>query len=135
VNDGQVRAGARAMDINDVTGHLIGMAIEIHRVLGPGLFEHTYEDCLELEMSLAGFKFARQAELHMVYKTVHLPRVYRADFIVENAVVVEVKSIDRLLSVHNSQVLTYLRASGCHVGLILNFNTHLMKQGIRRLVS
>ena len=123
------------MDINDVTGHLIGMAIEIHRVLGPGLFEHTYEDCLELEMSLAGFKFARQAELHMVYKTKRLPRVYRADFIVENAVVVEVKSIDRLLSVHNSQVLTYLRASGCHVGLILNFNTHLMKQGIRRLVS
>jgi GxxExxY protein len=123
------------VDREEVVRWVIGIAIKIHRAVGPGLFEHTYEDCLELELSRAGLRFERQVELHLVYEGVRFERTYRADIIVENEVILKIKSIDKILPVHESQILTYLRASGCHIGLILNFNTALMKNGIRRFVS
>jgi GxxExxY protein len=122
------------MDGEEVTRQVIGMAIKIHRALGPGLFERTYEDCLELELSRAGLRFQRQVELHLVYEGVRFPRCYRADIIVEDAVILEIKAIDRILPIHESQVLTYLCLSGCRIGLLLNFNTRLIKDGLRRFV-
>ena len=133
-HDGHEGAGGN-VDGEEVARRIIGMAIDVHRAIGPGLFEHTYEDCLGLELSFAGLHFKRQAELHITYKGVRFNRTYRADFIVEDAVVIEIKTIDKIVLVHQSQILTYLRASGCHIGLILNFNTTLMKNGIRRFVS
>jgi GxxExxY protein len=127
------RQGTTA-DAEAVATRVIGMAIEIHRDAGPGLYEHTYEDCLDLELKWAGLRFRRQVALHMLYKGVRLHRTYRADFIIEDAVILEIKSIDKILPIHESQILTYLRASGCHIGLILNFNTNLMKNGLRRFV-
>jgi GxxExxY protein len=119
----------------EVARLVIGMAIKIHRAVGPGLYEHTYEDCLELELERGGLRFARQVELHLVYEGVRFPRCYRADIIVENAVVLEIKTVDKILPIHETQILTYLRLSGCHIGLLLNFNTVLLKHGLRRFVS
>jgi len=123
------------VDGEEVARRVIGMAIKIHRAVGPGLFEHTYEDCLELELSRAGPRFQRQVELHLVYEGVRFERTYRADIIVENTVILEVKSIDTIPPIHESQILTYLRSSGCRIGLLLNFNAVLMKNGIRCFVS
>jgi GxxExxY protein len=127
--------GGGKVDGEEVTRRVIGMAIKIHRAVGPGLFEHTYEDCLEFELSRAGLRFQRQVELHLVYEGVRFPRCYRADIIVESAVVLEIKAIDKILPIHEAQILTYLRLSGCHIGLLLNFNTRLLKDGLRRFVS
>jgi GxxExxY protein len=126
--------GGGKIDGEDVATRVIGMAIKIHRALGPGLFERTYEDCLEFELSRAGLRFQRQAELHLVYEGVRFPRCYRADIIVEDAVILEIKTIDKILPIHESQILTYLRLSGCHIGLLLNFNSKLLKDGLRRFV-
>jgi GxxExxY protein len=122
------------VDAEEVARQVIGMAIKIHRVVGPGFFEHTYEDCLDLELSRAGLQFERQVELHMVYEGVRFERTYRADIIVENALILEIKTVDKILPIHESQILTYLRSSGCHIGLLLNFNTVLMKNGLRRFI-
>ena len=122
------------IDAEEVARRVIGMAIKIHRTVGPGLFEHTYEDCLDLELSHAGLRFARQVELHMVYEGVRFERTCRAYIIVENITVTEIRSIDKILSIHESQILTYLRSSDFHIVLLLNFNTVLMKNGLRRFV-
>jgi GxxExxY protein len=122
-------------DREAVAKRVIGMAIKIHRAVGPGLYEHTYQDCFELELSRGGLRFQRQVELNLIYEGVRFERTYRADIIVEEAVVLEIKSIENILPIHASQILTYLRLSGCHIGLLLNFNTVLMKNGLRRFVS
>jgi GxxExxY protein len=126
--------GKGTMDGEEVARRVIGMAIKIHRKVGPGLFEHAYEDCLGLELSRAGMRFERQVELNLVYEGVRFDRTYRADIIVEESVVLEIKSIESILPIHESQILTYLRLSGCHIGLLLNFNTTLLKHGLRRFV-
>jgi GxxExxY protein len=119
----------------DLTGRVIGLAIKVHRTIGPGLLKQVYAECLCHEMALAGLMFQRQVELPLIYGGVRLPRAYRADIIVEEGVIVEVKSIEQILPVHEAQLLTYLRLSGCGVGLLLNFNTTLLKNGLRRFVQ
>jgi|SRR5579864_9026711 len=113
---------------------VIGLAIEVHRALGPGLLESVYEECLCHELKLAGIEFARQAPLPVAYKGVRLDCGHRPDIVVANEMVLEVKSVERLLPIHDAQVLTYLKLSGHKVGLLMNFNSITLKEGLRRLV-
>jgi GxxExxY protein len=117
-----------------LTERIIGAAIEVHRELGPGLLESAYEECLCHELELAGMKVRRQVPLPVRYKTVQLEVGYRMDIVVEDRVVLELKTVDQLLPIHDAQLLTYLRLSGIRVGLLLNFNTVMLRDGIRRLV-
>jgi GxxExxY protein len=119
----------------DLTGLVIGLAIKVHKTVGPGLLEQIYEDCLCHEMALNGLGFQRQIELTLIYDGVRLPRAYKADIVVAETVILEIKSIEHILPVHEAQLLTYLRLSNCAVGLLLNFNTNLLKDGLRRFVN
>jgi GxxExxY protein len=118
---------------DELIERVIGCAIEVHRHLGPGLLEGIYEDCLCLELTQLGIAHQRQVLLPIVYKGVQLEAAYRLDLVVENRLVVEIKAIDRILTVHEAQLLTYLRISGHRTGLILNFNHAVLKEGIRRM--
>jgi GxxExxY protein len=122
-------------NVNDdpLTHRIIGAAIEVHRLLGPGLLESTYEECLCLEFTLLGIPFERQVPLPIVYKSMTLLRAYKPDLLVDNAVIVELKTVEKILPVHEAQILTYLRLSGLERGLLLNFNSVPLKAGIRRL--
>jgi GxxExxY protein len=115
------------------TEHIIGAAIEVHAQLGPGLLENIYEECLCYELRLRGITFDRQVYLPVFYKEVQMEIVYRLDLVVENEVVVELKAVDRLLAIHEAQVITYLKLTGLNTGLLLNFNVPALKVGIRRL--
>jgi GxxExxY protein len=117
---------------NDLTHSIIGAAIEVHRLLGPGLLESAYEECLAREFGLRGIPFERQKPAPVVYKDVKLECGYRLDFLVDGRVVVELKSIESLAPDHEAIVLTYLRLSGCHLGLLINFHVPTLKEGIRR---
>lgn len=117
-----------------VTERVIGLAIDVHRSLGPGLLESAYEECLCFELKQNGISHERQVPLPIMYKEVRLDCGYRMDIVVQRDLVVEIKSIDRLLPIHDAQLLTYLRLSGCKIGLLLNFNHVVLKEGIRRLV-
>ena len=116
------------------TAPIIGAAIEVHRVLGPGLFESIYEECLCRELALRGLRFQRQVNLPVIYKELRLECGYRLDLVVEDTVVVEVKAVERLLPVHRAQLLTYLRITSKPVGLLLNFNVPVLTKGIVRMV-
>jgi GxxExxY protein len=116
-----------------LTEKIIGCAIEVHRTLGPGLLEATYEAALGVELKLAGLNFECQLEIPVVYKS-HLVGDYRLDLVVEKAVIVELKSVDRFDPVFEAQLLTYLKITGLKRGLLLNFNSRLLKDGIKRLV-
>jgi GxxExxY protein len=122
------------MKLNEVTEAVIGSAIEVHKHLGPGLLESAYEVCLAYEIAIRGLKVVRQMQLPVRYKEVHLDCGYRVDLLVQDLVVVELKVVERLEPIHDAQVLTYLRLSGCEVGLLLNFNTPILREGIKRLV-
>jgi GxxExxY protein len=113
---------------------VIEKSIEVHKALGPGLLESAYEECLAFELSNSGLLFERQKSLPVVYKSLKLEHGYRADIIVENKVVLEIKSIEAIADIHIAQALTYLRFSNLHLALILNFNVKLMKEGIRRVI-
>lgn len=117
-----------------ITEGIIGAAIAVHTTLGPGLMESVYEECLAEEMSRRCIAFERQARLPIVYRGKTLDGHYRIDFLVENRVIVELKSLDVLLPIHRAQLLTYLRLSGKQVGLILNFNVRRLPSGLVRLV-
>ena len=117
-----------------VTERVIGLAIDVHRSLGPGLLESAYEECLCFELKQNGISHERQVPLPIMYKEVRLDCGYRMDIVVQRDLVVEIKSIDRLLPIHDAQLLTYLRLSGCKIGLLLNFNHVVLKEAIRRLV-
>jgi GxxExxY protein len=122
------------MRVNDLTGAIIGAAIEVHRVLGPGLLESAYEECLCHELYLRGLHFQRQCPIPLEYKGIKLDKGYQLDLVVENVCVVEVKSVDALHPVFVAQTLTYMRLGGWKVGLPFNFNVELLKEGgIRRL--
>jgi GxxExxY protein len=121
-------------EVNQITEAVIGAAMEVHRTLGPGLLESTYEICLCRELSLRGIRFERQVPISVEYKGVKLDCGYRADLVVEGAILVELKSIDALLPIHEAQLLSYLKLGAWHVGLIINFNVQLLKHGIRRRV-
>jgi len=117
-----------------LTGKVIGLAIEVHRHLGPGLLESAYEECLCWELKQAGLTVQRQTALPIVYKDVKLDIGYRVDVIVENRLILELKTVEKLLSIHEAQLLTYLRLTGLKTGLLINFNTAVLKNGIKRLV-
>lgn len=123
------------LDENELSREIIGAAIKVHRELGPGLLESTYEECLCRELSLRGFSFNRQVALPVEYKGVNLDCGYRIDLIVEDIVVVEIKSVTSLERVHSKQVLTCLKLSGKSLGLLINFNVEALKDGIRRLAN
>jgi GxxExxY protein len=117
-----------------ISNKVIGLAIEIHRILGPGLLESAYEECFALELRQSAIRFQRQFPLAVTYKGLALDCGYRLDFVIEEYLVVELKSVERLLPIHEAQLLTYLKLSGMRIGLLMNFNTRLLKDGIKRLV-
>lgn len=116
-----------------LTEAIIGAAIEVHRELGPGLLESVYEECLSYELRFRNLTVQRQVDLPIVYKGIELSCGHRMDLVVEDAVVIELKAVEQLLPIHEAQLLTYLRLSGKRVGLLLNFNTALLRNGIKRM--
>jgi GxxExxY protein len=122
------------METNQITERIIGAAISVHRALGPGLLESTYEACLAFEIRERGLECRRQARIALTYKSVRLRCGYRVDLLVNSAVVVELKAVEKVIPEHVAQLLTYVRLSGCKVGLLLNFNVQQMIQGIQRVI-
>ena len=122
------------MTDSQLTHAIIGAAIEVHKQLGPGLLESAYEECLAHEFSLRNLKYERQKPLPVIYKEVKLECGYRLDFLVEGKVVVELKAVEVLAPIHDAIVLTYLRLSGSRIGLLMNFHTVVLKDGIKRFV-
>ena len=121
--------------LNNVTSGIIGAAIDVHRALGPGLLESAYEACLAYELIQREMKVEQQKPLPLIYRDVQLDCGYRIDLLVDDAVVLEIKSVDSLAPIHQAQLLSYLKLSGCEVGLLINFNVKLLKQGIVRMVN
>jgi GxxExxY protein len=119
--------------LNSLTERIIGCAIEVHKVLGPGLLESAYECAFSIELASVALKFLRQVECPVNYRG-HPIGAYRYDFLVEGSVLVEIKSVERFDRIFLAQVLTYLRATGCRLGLIINFNVPVLKEGIKRVV-
>jgi GxxExxY protein len=118
----------------ELTEQIIGAAIDVHRELGPGLLESAYEECLCHELHIRGLGFRRQVDLPISYKGLKLDCGYRLDIVVEDSVLIELKSIEQILPIHQAQLLTYLRLSGKKVGLLINFNVSVLKNGIARRV-
>ena len=113
---------------------VIGLGIDVHRHLGPGLLESAYEECLCFELAQAGIAHRRQVPLPIVYKDIRLDCGYRMDIVVDNELIVEIKAVERILPIHEAQMLTYLRLSRLRVGLLMNFNNVVLKDGLRRFV-
>jgi len=122
------------METNKITGEIIGAAIEVHKALGPGLLESAYEECLCQELTLRKINFRRQQSLPVEYKGVKLDCGYRIDLIIEALILIELKSIEKLLPIHEAQVLTYLKLTGLKVGLLINFNVAALRRGIKRII-
>ena len=118
--------------IDELSGAIIGAAIEVHRHLGPGMLESVYEECLSYELTNQGLTTKRQQAVPVIYKGIALDCGYRLDLLVENQIVVELKTVDVLLPVHHAQILTYMKFAHKHVGLLINFNTTLLKKGLKR---
>ena len=116
-----------------LSGRIIGAAIEVHRHLGPGLLESAYEACLAYELIERGMKVARQVPLPVLYKGVSVECGYRIDLIVDDLIICELKSVERLMEVHQAQMLSYLKLSGLHLGLLINFNQRVLRHGIKRI--
>jgi len=120
------------MELNKITEKIIGCAIEVHKFLGPGLFESAYEECLAFELSQAGLKAERQKTIPLIYKEIYLDCGYRIDILVEDLVILELKSVENFCPVHEAQILTYLRFAQKRTGLLINFNVTVLKNGIKR---
>lgn len=123
------------MEINNLTYLILNCAYKVHSELGPGLLESSCEECLYYELNLLGIKVEKQKVLPLMYQNVQLDAGYRLDLLVENSVVVEIKSVEDFNEVHVAQVLTYLKLSKCKIGLLINFNVKSLKQGIKRLIN
>jgi GxxExxY protein len=121
--------------INDLTEKIIGRAIEVHKGLGPGLLESAYEKCLCYELAQIGLKFEKQLPLPVVYKDVKLDCGYRMDIVVENLVILEIKAVEKLIPVHEAQLLSYLKIYNKKVGLLMNFHVPILKNGLKRIVN
>ena len=119
---------------DDLSNIIIGCAIEVHKNLGPGLIESAYETCLCYELLKAGVNYQRQLELPLIYKDIKVPNAYRLDILVENLVIVELKAVDEIPNIFRAKLKTYLKLSDKWLGLLLNFNVVLMKNGIERIV-
>jgi len=122
------------VEFDELSNKVIGCTIEVHRVLGPGLLESTYEQCLARELDLAGIPFMLQHPLPVIYKDTRLDCGYRIDWLVDDRLIVELKSVEKLLGIHEAQLLTYMKMAGIRVGLLLNFNVEILKRGIKRFV-
>ena len=120
---------------DELSNIIIGAAIEVHRVLGRGLLESAYQAALAYELNQRGYKVEQQKPLPMLYKEIKLDAGYRLDFLVNDKVVLEIKSSDKIIPIHDAQILSYLRLSGCKVGLLINFNVKLLKNGIKRFIN
>ena len=123
------------MELNDLTEKIIGCAIKVHRVLGPGLLESAYEVCLVHELRKAGLKGERQVALPVIYEGLRLDADYFIDILVEDTVVIELKSVEHILPIHEAQLLTYLKLANKKLGLLINFNVTLLKNGIKRRIN
>ncbi|NOX85687.1 MAG: GxxExxY protein [Chlorobi bacterium] len=123
------------MNENEISRVIVGCALKVHKALGPGLLESAYEECLFYELDKEGLIVQKQKPLPLVYEDVKLDVGYRVDLLVENKVIIEIKAVEELNDVHLAQVLTYLKLSGCKLGLLINFNVALIKHGIRRVVN
>ncbi len=121
--------------LNEITEQVIASAIAVHRALGPGLLESAYEACLAYELADRALTFERQKGLPVTYRGVQVDCGYRIDLLVGGLVVVELKAVEKLEPIHQAQLLSYLKLSGCRVGLLINFNVKMLKQGIRRMVN
>ena len=121
------------MEINKITETIIGAAIEVHRHLGPGLLESAYQACLAREMDLRNLAFEQEKQLFLEYKGLKLDCGYRLDFLVEQSVVVELKAVEAFQPIHEAQFLTSLKLSGCKIGLLINFNVPVLKNGLKRM--
>jgi GxxExxY protein len=122
------------MDVNQLSNVVIGAAIDVHKILGPGLLESAYETCLCYELGLRGIEFQKQLKLPVEYKDVLLDCGYRLDVLVEDKIVIELKSVEKILPIHDAQLLTYLKLGGWPLGIIFNFNVPLLRNGIKRKV-
>ena len=120
---------------NDITQGIIGCAIEVHRGLGAGLLESAYEECLCFELAQSSLKFERQVDLPVTYKGVRLDCGYRMDLVIEDLVITEIKAVEQILKIHEVQLLSYLRLYQKSVGLLINFNVPVLKNGVRRIVN
>jgi len=123
------------MTENEISKIIIGKAIEVHKALGPGLLESAYQECLYYELSEEGLNVEKQKPMPIVYKDVKLDHGYRIDLLVEDKVVIELKTVDALIDVHEAQILTYLKLGDYKLGLLINFKVSLLKNGIRRFVN
>lgn len=123
------------MKENQISSIIIGCAIEVHNTLGPGLLESAYQECLIYELEKTGFLVEKEVRMPVIYKELKLNHGYRMDLLVEKKVVIELKSVEAIIDVHEAQLLTYLKLGKYKLGLILNFRTKLMKHGIRRMVN
>ncbi|MFH1147051.1 MAG: GxxExxY protein [Pseudomonadota bacterium] len=119
---------------DELSGKIIGCALEVHKNLGPGLLESAYEQCLAYELSLAHIPFKLQYPVSVEYKTIKLDCGYRMDLFVDDKVIVELKSIENILPIHQAQLLTYMKLAGISIGLLINFNARLLRHGIKRMV-
>ncbi len=122
------------MEFDQLSNKIIGYAIEVHRVLGPGLLESAYEQCLAKELTLANISFKIQHPLPMEYKGINLEVGYRVDLLVEDKLIIELKSVEQFLAIHEAQILTYMKLSKIKVGLLINFNVSQLKLGLKRFV-
>jgi GxxExxY protein len=123
------------MEENDLAGNIIGAAIEVHRSVGPGMLESTYQQCLARELDLLRISYVRELPVALEYKGMQVEQAYRVDFLVNDLVVVELKSVQSVEPVHKAQLLTYLKWSGKRLGLLLNFNVPVLRSGIHRVVN
>lgn len=123
------------MSYNKITENIIGAAIEVHKALGPGLLESAYQECLMFELKALGYTVKREVKQPIVYKDITLDHGYRIDLLVENTIVIELKTVERFTDVHSAQILTYLKLGNYPIGLLLNFHTKLLKNGIKRFIN
>ena len=121
--------------LNKVTEAIISVAVDVHRALGPGLLESAYEACMVYDLAKAGLKVEQQKPLPIVYRGIKLECAYRLDLMIDNEVIVEIKSVEKLLPIHQAQLLSYLKLSECKVGLLINFNVKMLKNGIKMVVN
>ena len=133
INEGPIFVSS-LVNLNKITEKIIGAAIDVHRELGPGLLESAYEACVAYELVDRGLAVERQKQLPISYRGKRIDVGYRIDLLVEETVIVELKAVDHVIPIHEAQLLSYLKLSGCRVGLLINFNVKVLKDGIHRLV-
>ena len=133
-NENHDHEGHEEMKFDKLSNNVIGCAIEVHRELGPGLLESSYEQCLARELSIADISFEIQTPLPVIYKGLRLDCGYRVDLLVEKQLIIELKMVDKLLPIHEAQILTYMKLAKISIGLLINFNEELLKDGIKRFV-